>query len=56
MKCGNASALSAVVGECESNSIAAVGPAKIKKSPIVVVDNYDSFTYNLCQVSFCFSC
>lgn len=26
-----------------------------EERPIVVVDNYDSFTYNLCQVSFFFS-
>lgn len=26
--------------------------AKKSDSPIVVIDNYDSFTYNLCQVSY----
>lgn len=31
---------------------AAAGPAEgVPRGPVVVVDNYDSFTYNLCQVS-----
>lgn len=29
-----------------------VSDAKKKTNPIVVIDNYDSFTYNLCQVYF----
>lgn len=28
---------------------------KRANSPIIVIDNYDSFTYNLCQVCFWFS-
>ncbi|CAM8983266.1 unnamed protein product [Rhodiola kirilowii] len=38
-----------MVAETDSNSAAAVSSVKSKKSPIVVLDNYDSFTYNLCQ-------
>ncbi|CAM8999066.1 hypothetical protein QQ045_002507 [Rhodiola kirilowii] len=39
----------AMVAGTDSNSAAAVSSVKSKKSPIVVIDNYDSFTYNLCQ-------
>ena len=35
----------------ETNSRAAVSSDKGIKNPIIVIDNYDSFTYNLCQVS-----
>jgi anthranilate synthase component 2 len=35
----------------EMNSRAAVSSDKGIKNPIIVIDNYDSFTYNLCQVS-----
>ena len=34
----------------ESNSISSV--VVNSSGPIIVIDNYDSFTYNLCQVSF----
>ncbi|KAJ6903268.1 anthranilate synthase beta subunit 2 [Populus alba x Populus x berolinensis] len=34
----------------EMNSRAAVSSGKGIKNPIIVIDNYDSFTYNLCQV------
>ena len=43
-----------------SDRASAIGPMAVKeaemevfsevKSPIIVIDNYDSFTYNLCQV------
>lgn len=33
----------------EMNSRAAVSSGKGIKNPIIVIDNYDSFTYNLCQ-------
>ncbi|KAI5579989.1 hypothetical protein POPTR_008G138800v4 [Populus trichocarpa] len=33
----------------ETNSRAAVSSDKGIKNPIIVIDNYDSFTYNLCQ-------
>ncbi|CAE5958583.1 unnamed protein product [Arabidopsis arenosa] len=37
----------------ESNSIPSVVVNSSKQNgPIIVIDNYDSFTYNLCQVSF----
>jgi len=37
----------------ESNSIPSVVVNSSKQhGPIIVIDNYDSFTYNLCQVSF----
>ena len=32
---------------------AAQAAASAKKGPVVVIDNYDSFTYNLCQVRAC---
>ena len=34
----------------------AVAMATARTGPIVVVDNYDSFTYNLVQVSVAFGC
>lgn len=39
------------VAAAEMNSRAAVSSDKGIKNPIIVIDNYDSFTYNLCQVS-----
>lgn len=39
----------ASVLEASSNSSIS---AKKSNNPIVVIDNYDSFTYNLCQVHF----
>jgi anthranilate/para-aminobenzoate synthase component II len=30
--------------------VVAAAAAEQEKGPVVVVDNYDSFTYNLCQV------
>ncbi|OAY29347.1 anthranilate synthase beta subunit 1, chloroplastic [Manihot esculenta] len=32
-----------------SNSLAAASVSREMKNPIIVIDNYDSFTYNLCQ-------
>lgn len=37
------------VAAAEKNSRAAVSSDKGIKNPIIVIDNYDSFTYNLCQ-------
>ena len=34
-----------------SRSHTATKATKAYSSPLVVIDNYDSFTYNLCQVS-----
>lgn len=31
-------------------AVRAAAAAAAEKGPVVVVDNYDSFTYNLCQV------
>uniref|UniRef100_A0A2P2PIN6 anthranilate synthase n=1 Tax=Rhizophora mucronata TaxID=61149 RepID=A0A2P2PIN6_RHIMU len=43
-KCSTA----AVVDDSNSSSLV-VNDVEIKKNPIIVIDNYDSFTYNLCQ-------
>ena len=34
---------------------AAAAGSTAAKGPVVVIDNYDSFTYNLCQVGVCWS-
>ena len=34
----------------EANSGFPISAKKSNNNPIVVIDNYDSFTYNLCQV------
>ncbi|KAJ8754503.1 hypothetical protein K2173_005664 [Erythroxylum novogranatense] len=39
---------SSVVGELNPISLE-LNDSEVKKNPIVVIDNYDSFTYNLCQ-------
>lgn len=39
--------LTAVTAQSNSNSSI---PKKKFKNPVIVIDNYDSFTYNLCQV------
>jgi len=45
--------LKASSGALEVNSKQGVSVEKSKSNdPIVVIDNYDSFTYNLCQVCF----
>uniref|UniRef100_A0A7N0ZTX1 anthranilate synthase n=1 Tax=Kalanchoe fedtschenkoi TaxID=63787 RepID=A0A7N0ZTX1_KALFE len=45
---GNVCPPRALLADTDSKSGATVGPVKTK-SPIVVIDNYDSFIYNLCQ-------
>uniref|UniRef100_A0A7N1A630 anthranilate synthase n=1 Tax=Kalanchoe fedtschenkoi TaxID=63787 RepID=A0A7N1A630_KALFE len=45
---GNVCPPRALVTAADSNTAAVAGPVNTK-SPIVVIDNYDSFTYNLCQ-------
>lgn len=42
--------LSMAVGESNTRSSVEDDNKKINKNPIIVIDNYDSFTYNLCQV------
>lgn len=34
----------------ENSSVNSIGVVSKNNSPIIVIDNYDSFTYNLCQV------
>ncbi|KAJ4710149.1 Anthranilate synthase [Melia azedarach] len=41
--------LSMAVGESNTRSSVEDDNKKINKNPIIVIDNYDSFTYNLCQ-------
>ncbi|XP_062113243.1 anthranilate synthase beta subunit 1, chloroplastic-like [Humulus lupulus] len=48
VKLGNGFAQKSSMAVAESNTRSTVSDKKIK-SPIIVIDNYDSFTYNLCQ-------
>ena len=48
-KRGNGVVPKATAGVLEANSNSPIS-AKKSTNPIVVIDNYDSFTYNLCQV------
>jgi anthranilate synthase component 2 len=47
--------LKASSGVLELNSRQPISARK-SNDPIVVIDNYDSFTYNLCQVFFLYLC
>jgi len=40
----------AALNALETNSDFPISAKKSINNPIVVIDNYDSFTYNLCQV------
>lgn len=50
-KWGNGFAPKATGGVLQANSNSSISARK-SNNPIVVIDNYDSFTYNLCQVHF----
>ncbi|TKY69196.1 Anthranilate synthase beta subunit 1 [Spatholobus suberectus] len=41
----------ATLDALEANSSLPISVKKSNKNPIVVIDNYDSFTYNLCQTN-----
>ncbi|XP_009351585.1 anthranilate synthase beta subunit 1, chloroplastic [Pyrus x bretschneideri] len=48
VKLGNGFAAKASMADSEQNSKPPVAEKRVK-NPIIVIDNYDSFTYNLCQ-------
>ncbi|KDP38169.1 hypothetical protein JCGZ_04812 [Jatropha curcas] len=45
----NGFAAKGTVAVTESNSFSVASNSREMKNPIIVIDNYDSFTYNLCQ-------